>query len=168
MKNNVNFGRIAVSLNNDQKYVMAFAWINPKGLYLLEAFPEVIMIDTTEKTNNEKRPLLTAGGKDSNGSMFIFLRVFMPNQQSWMFRWVFSVVFPRLIPKHILQNIKIVITDGGPQEFLQVDNAIENVIPNSKRIRCGWHIVHQGFDRYVDTTFPDISSTIVDNHKKII
>ena len=22
------------------------------------------MIDTTEKTNNEKRPLLTAGGKD--------------------------------------------------------------------------------------------------------
>ena len=126
------------------------------------------MVDTTKKTNNEKRPLLTAGGKDLNGNMFIFLRVFMPNQQSWMFRWVFSVVFPRLIPKHILQNIKIVITDGDPQEFLQVDNAIENIIPNAKRVRCGWHLVHQGFDRYVDTTFPDISITVIDSYKKII
>ena len=168
LRNNINFGRIAMSLNDNQKYMMAFAWINPKELFILEAFPEVIMVDTTEKTNNEKRPLLTAGGKDSNGNMFIFLRVFMPNQQSWMFRWVFSVVFPRLIPKHILQNVKIVITDGDPQEFLQVDNAIENVIPNAKRVRCGWHLVHQGFDRYVDTTFPDICSTVIDNHKKII
>ena len=85
-----------------------------------------------------------------------------------MFRWVFSVVFPCLIPKHILQNIKIVITDGDPQEFLQIDNAIENVIPNAKRIRCGWHIVHQGFARYVGTAFLDICSAIVDNHKKMI
>ena len=48
---------------------MSFDWVNPKELYLLEAFPEVIMIDTTEKNNNERRPLLIAGGKDSNGKM---------------------------------------------------------------------------------------------------
>ena len=168
LKNNINFGRVALDLSDDQKYMMSFAWVNPKELYLLEAFPEVIMIDTTEKTNNEKRPLLTAAGKDSNGNMFIFLRVFMPNQQSWMFRWVFSVVFPRLIPKNILQHVKIVITDGDAQEFTQVDNAIVNVIPNAQRVRCGWHIVHQGFDRYVDTTFPDIPSSTIDEHKKII
>ena len=110
LKNNVTFGRNALSLTGNEKYMMSFAWVNPKELVLLEAFPEVIMIDTTEKTNNEKRPLLTAGGKDSNGNMFLFLRVFMPNQQSWMFRWIFSVVFPRLIPKHILCNVRVVIT----------------------------------------------------------
>ena len=54
---------------------MSFAWVSPKEIYLLEAFPEVVMIGTTEKTNNEKRPLLTAGGKDSHGNMFIFLQV---------------------------------------------------------------------------------------------
>ena len=58
------------------------------------------------------------------------------------------------------------ITDGDSQEFTQVDNAIENVIPNAQRVRCGWHIVNQGFDRYVDTTFPDVPSTTVDHHKK--
>ena len=127
LKNNVDYGRIAMNLQQEQKYMMSFAWVNPKEVYILDAFPEVIMIDTTEKTNNEKRQLLTACAKDSNGNMFIFLRVFMPNQQSWMFRWVFSVVFPRLIPKHILTKVRIVITDGDPQEFSQVDNAIESV-----------------------------------------
>ena len=48
LKNNVNFGRIAMALNDDQKYMMAFAWINPKELFIMEAFPEVIMVDTTE------------------------------------------------------------------------------------------------------------------------
>ena len=141
--------------------MMSFTWVNPKESYILDAFPEVIMIDTIVKTNNEKRPLLTAGAKDSNGNMFIFLRVFMPNQQTLMFRWVFSVVFPRLILKHILSKIRIVITDGDSQEFSQVDNAIESVIPNAKRVRCGWHIVHKSFEKYIDTTFPDISTSIV-------
>ena len=67
-----------------------------------------------------------------------------------------------------MSKIQIVITDRDPQEFSQVDNAIGNVTPNAKRVRCGWHIVHQGFDHYVDTTFPDISSTVVDDHKQII
>ena len=116
-----------------------------------------------EKINNKKRPSLTAGRKDSNSNMFISLRFIMPNQQSWMCRWVFSVVFPRLILKHILHNIIVVITDGDPQEFLQVDYLMENAIPNAKRVRCGWHIVHQGFYRHVDTTFPYISSTVVDH-----
>ncbi len=70
----------------------------------------------------------------------------MPNQQSWMFCWVFSVVFPKFIPKHILLSVKIIITDGDPQEYTQVDNAIENVLFNARRIRCGWHIVAQGFE----------------------
>ena len=72
LRNNVNFGRNAMCLTGEQKYMMSFAWVNPKERVLLEAFPEVIMIDTTEKTNNEKRSLLATGGKDSNVNMFIF------------------------------------------------------------------------------------------------
>ena len=82
LKNKMDFGRVAMNLQEEQKYMMSFAWLNPKELHLLEVFPEVIMVDTTEKTNNEKRPLLTAGWKYSNGNTFVFLRVFMPNQQS--------------------------------------------------------------------------------------
>ena len=168
LKNNVNFRRHSMNLTGEQKYMMSFAWVNPKELVLLVAFPEVIMIDTMEKTNNKKRSLLTAGGKDSNGNMFIVLRVFMPNQQSWMFWWIFSVVYPRLIPKHILCDIKVIITNGDPQKFSQIDNAILNVIPNAKRLRCGWHIVSQGFEKNVDTTFSDLPTTVIDENKKIV
>ena len=65
----------------------------------------------------------------------------MPNQQSWMFRWVISVVFPRLVPKHITQNIKIIISDGDPQEYSQIDNATKMYFPSVYRVRCGWNIV---------------------------
>ena len=51
---------------------MSFAWVNPDELSFLEAFPQVIMVITAEKTNNEKRPLLTAGGRDLNVKMLIF------------------------------------------------------------------------------------------------
>ena len=32
-----------MELKQEQKYMMSFAWVNPKELYLLDAFPEVIM-----------------------------------------------------------------------------------------------------------------------------
>ena len=139
-------------------------WVNSDELSLIEAFPEVIMVDTTEKINNKNRPLLTVGDKDSNGKIIIFLKCFMPNQQSWMFRWILSVVFSRLIPKHVLCNTKIVITDGDPQEYIQIDNVIQNIIPNTKRIWCGWHIISQGFDKHVNTTSPDIPSSTVEKY----
>ena len=69
---NVRVGRSAKDLDENQKYMMGFAWVIPSELRLFEYFPNVIMVDTVEKTNNEKRPLLTVGGKDSNGKMFIF------------------------------------------------------------------------------------------------
>ena len=50
-----------------QKYLMGFYWVIPTELDLLDAFGEVVYVDTVEGTNNEERPLLTCGGKDSEG-----------------------------------------------------------------------------------------------------
>ena len=168
LKQHVDHGRVASSLTNEHKYMMGFAWVVPSEILLFEAFPHVVYIDTTEKTNNEKRPLLTVGAKDSNGKVFIFLRVFMPNQQAWMFRWVLSVVFPRLIPKHIHSKIKIIISDGDPQEYLQIDNAIQVYFPSLTRVRCAWHIISKGLEDNVDMKFPDLPSNIIQDQRSII
>jgi len=50
---NVRVGTSATQLEENQKYMMGFAWVIPIELYMLEAFPNVIMVDTVEKTNNE-------------------------------------------------------------------------------------------------------------------
>ena len=57
----------------------------------------------------------------------------MPNQQAWMFRWVFSVSWPRLIPKHILDRIKLILSDGDSTEYNQIDNAIKKYMPHVYR-----------------------------------
>ena len=52
---NVRVGRSAKNLEDNQKYMMGFAWVIPNELRLFECFPNVIMVDTVEKTNNEKK-----------------------------------------------------------------------------------------------------------------
>ena len=79
----------------DAQYLMvALAWVIPTNTEYFEKFPEVVFVDVIEDTNKDNRPLLTASGKDANGKMFTFLRAFLPNEQSLIFRWIFSVVFP--------------------------------------------------------------------------
>ena len=119
------------------------------------------MVDTVEKTNNEKISLLTVGGKDSNGKMFIFLRCFMPNQQRWMFCWIFSLFMPSLISKKLLEKVRIIISDGDSLFSTQVDNAIRPYFKNTKHFRCGWHLIHKGWERHVDniSQFNNVSMT---------
>ena len=62
---------------DNSRYVIELAQIIPDEIHLLELFKHVIFIDITEKTNNDKQPLLPAGFNDSFGKNIIF---FMPNQ----------------------------------------------------------------------------------------
>ena len=110
---------------------MSIAWAIPCERRLFEMFPEVIVFDTTNKTNNESRLLLTMAGKDSNGKMFTFLRAFLPNEKGWVFRWVFSIVFPQLFGNIILKLIQVIITDGDSQEYNQLDNVISEFMPHA-------------------------------------
>ena len=108
-------------------------------------FLEVICVDTVSNTNKDKRPLLTISGRDSYGKMFMILRDFLPNERAWVFRWIFSIVMPTLFPLYILSKVKTIITDGCPQEFMQIDIDRENVVKNTVCIRCGFHFVRMGW-----------------------
>ena len=81
---------------------MAIAWVIPTERALLNLFPEVLFVDALKDTSKESRPFLLISGKDTNGKLFTIIRIFLPNEQSWIFRWVFSVVLPRMFNKYIL------------------------------------------------------------------
>ena len=70
------------------------------------------------------------------------------------------------MPMKILCNIKFIITDDIPQEFSQVDNTIEKILLNDRMIRCEWHNNTQGFEKHVNTKFPDPFPSLTDQHKK--
>ena len=141
-------GRMSLSLKPHHKYMISFSWVTPSEKEKCNLFPEVMTVDTVFGTNNENRPLLTMGGKDSNGKMFIFLRAYLPHEKGWIFRWIFSVVLPKMFSNTVLQRTRLVISDGDLQEYQQLDNAIEKYFPHIVRIRCGWHIVDRAWDKY--------------------
>ena len=148
---------------------MAFAWTIPSERKMIDLFPSVIYVYTTCDTNNEGRPLLSMSGKDSHSRVFTFLRAFLPNQQMWVFRWVFCVLLPKMYGKRLLSKVQVVITDGDSQEFSQLDNAIKSFFPQVKRVRCGWHIVNRGWNSNIEgpKVFPKSQQYFYDRVRKI-
>ena len=130
--------------------MMAFAWVTPLEKLRFKMFPMVIYCDATMDTNNEGRPLLTMTGKDTSSKTFTILRVYLPNQQMWVFRWVFNVLLPEMYGNQVLSNVNTFITDGDSQEISQLDNAITTFFPRVKRIRCGWHIINRGWMHHIE------------------
>jgi hypothetical protein len=132
-------------LTSNEDLLIALAFVNPKERRLFKLFPHVLKIDCTPGTNNEKRPLLTITGRDSLGKMFTVMRVFLPNERAWVFRWMFQEVLPLLLGITYLQRVQVMITDGDSQEFQQLDAAIAKFFPQTQRVRCGWHLVNRGW-----------------------
>ena len=98
---------------------------------MFHAFPEVVCVDGTHKTNNESRPLLTLSVKDSNGKVTVVVRCIAPNERSWFFRWLFQEALPVLLGAQSLYSVKLIMTDGDSQEMSQVDFAISSYFVNA-------------------------------------
>lgn len=130
---------------DDQDIVLSLVWATPKMRQAFRAYPEVLFIDGTHKTNNEKYPLFTVGIRDADFKVNVVLRAFCPNERAWMFEWFFNEAIPSILGINACKQVKIIITDGDSQETKGLDNAIRRgVFGGAQRRRCGWHIIHQG------------------------
>ena len=78
--NFVHISRTAYNYKPAQLFMIGIAWVLPSERSFVKMFPEGIVVNATNNTNDEERPLLTIRGKDSNGKMFTALRVFLPNE----------------------------------------------------------------------------------------
>lgn len=137
--------RSQYQLTPEQKLTFSVAWVDPKERRKFRQFPEVLHIDATSDSNEEDRPLLTITGQDANGRMFTIMRVFLPNEQAWMFRWIFQTAMPILLGEKWMSRIRVIISDGDSQEIKQLDAAIQLFFPQVMRVRCGWHIIDRGW-----------------------
>ena len=139
--------REKMKLSHHQNLLISVAWVIPSEREYFSRFPQVLFIDATAQTNNERRPLLLICGKDAKGKMFPVLRAFLPNERAWVFRWVFNVALPSLFSKSVLEKVNIIVSDGDSQEYSQIDICINNHIRNASRVRCGWHLVDKYWNK---------------------
>ena len=81
------------------------------------------------------------------------------------------MVMPSLINKKLLEKVlRIIISDGDSQFFSQIDNAIRPYFKNAKRVHCGWHLIHKGWEQHINnasqfnnfsmTEYRDIKQTL--------
>ena len=121
--------RRLLPISDSQEMMVGIAYAMPYEVRQFELFNVCLHIDATADSNKEGRPLVTVSSKDLYGKMFIVLRAFLPNEQSWSYKWFFHTVLPTLLGKDVLKRIKIIVTDGNSQEISQLDDAITMFFP---------------------------------------
>ena len=76
--------------------------------------------------------------------MFMILCNFLLNGRAWLFCLIFSMVLPTLFPSYVLCQVNAIITDGCPQEFIQIDNARKITLKIALHIQCGFQLDRMG------------------------
>ena len=127
----------ALNTQPHQDLLLSVALTTPEEISLLPLYPEVLYVDCVGVTNTNKLPLLSITGKTCLGRMFTILRAYLPNERSWVFRWVFSTVLPKVFPRYLRNSVKVIISDGDAQEFTQLNCGIKAFFPKCRRLRCG-------------------------------
>ena len=137
--------RDELHINNDQQVLLSFAWISGSKRDMLQKFPELVVVDVTEKTNKEKRSMFMATGIDGLGKIFIAFHCYMPNAQASSYNWIYTHVMPTLWGHEIISNIQAVITDGEHALYDPLRNL--TLLPdstwNASLYRCTFHLFTQ-------------------------
>lgn len=145
-----------LTLHDDQSLLLAVCWITNEERRLTEMFPEVLYMDVTSQTNNEKRPLFLVAGKDNYGRSFTAARIFLPSEQSWVFRWIFQNCLPELFGDRVTKRNKLVITDGDSHCYDAFKEAALQCGPweGSSHLLCQWHLLSYSWKREVSSHAP--------------
>ncbi len=141
--------RLSRAIPKEQDLFVAVLWVTKGEKETFRKFPYVMKIDTTFGTNDRSMPLLSITGPDSNGKTFTVARAYIPNEQSWVFRWILSHALPQILGIDVMQRIVVILSDGDSTEIFQINNLIDELCPHVHRQRCGWHLVDRGWERLI-------------------
>jgi len=111
-----------------------FFFVNPISYKIWRAFPHVLILDATYKTNAYGLPLLEIVGLTSTNKTFCVAFAFLQNEREDNFTWVLDCL-RRTLDGYMLP--RVIVTDRE----LALMNACENVFLNTTRVLCRWHIM---------------------------
>jgi len=108
------------------KVLLACAWSTDEELVTWSLFPETVSMDTTFKTNNEKRALFTVTCLDNNRKALHVMSIFVPSEQKWVFHYIFNYVMPKMVGMETINKCEVALTDGDSCEYMPLRNLCEN------------------------------------------
>ena len=145
-------------IRDDGQLLVLFLYASNKELRLVRMHPEFCAADITFGTNDEKKELFTLAFKDGNNKAFNGGRCFIPNAQKWVFGMLFKNCLPLFWDKSICHNLKLMLTDGCPSEYLPfiLNIGFNKSFPKAVHGLCYYHLAIQGFKKHVDPNIPRV------------
>jgi hypothetical protein len=108
-------------------------FIHPLSFDIWRAFPWIVEIDATYKTNLYNMPLVEIVGVTSTGKTFSIAYAFITNEQEANYRWVLQCLKSTLDEGFC---VRVVLTDRD----LALMRACQAVMPETKLLLCRVHI----------------------------
>ncbi|XP_022041249.2 uncharacterized protein LOC110943825 [Helianthus annuus] len=122
-------------------------FVHPYSITMWRAFPHVMLIDATYKTNLYNMPFVQVVGMTSTGKSFCIAHAVICKERRGNYVWVLERIKSIL---HECMMSRVIVTDRE----LALINACSKVFPNAKRLLCHFHIQQniarkckEGFDK---------------------
>ncbi|KAF5755561.1 putative MULE transposase domain, FHY3/FAR1 family [Helianthus annuus] len=108
-------------------------FVHPYSITMWRAFPHVMLIDATYKTNLYNMPFVQVVGMTSTGKSFCIAHAVICKERRGNYVWVLERIKSIL---HECMMPRVIVTDRE----LALINACSKVFPNAKRLLCHFHI----------------------------
>ena len=119
---------------DESNTVQAVFFMHPKSKIMWRAFPHVLLMDSTYKTNLYKMPFVQMVGVTSTLKTFSVCHAFINLEREENFIWVLERLKSTLEDESIMP--RVIVTDRD----LALVKALSSVFRNSVHLLCRWHI----------------------------
>ncbi|KAI8574614.1 hypothetical protein RHMOL_Rhmol01G0367800 [Rhododendron molle] len=107
-------------------------WTDGRSQMDYAAFGDVLVFDTTYRTNAYKKPFVILAGVSNNFTTTIFGCALLSKETEDTYNWVLSTFLEAMDGKRPIS----VVTNGD----LAMRNAIRNIFPDARHRLCSWHL----------------------------
>ncbi|XP_058211527.1 protein FAR1-RELATED SEQUENCE 5-like [Rhododendron vialii] len=107
-------------------------WTDGRSKMDYAAFGDVLVFDTTYRTNAYKKPFVILAGVSNNFTTTIFGCALLSKETEDTYNWVLSTFLEAMDGKRPIS----MVTDGD----LAMRNAIRNIFPDVRHRLCSWHL----------------------------
>jgi len=117
--------------NKEINQLENFAVSTEKMSQLYNLFNDVVLVDTTYKTNRFRMPLLVIAGINEDSKIFLLGFALLASEKEENVKWAFQKIFSHLNKKPL-----IICSDSCPT----LNSVIANLFPSTHHLWCGWHV----------------------------
>ncbi|KAF7154613.1 hypothetical protein RHSIM_Rhsim01G0159200 [Rhododendron simsii] len=136
-------GYLAAQVSNDPRFFFKYSvdeedrletlfWADGRSQMDYAASGDLLVFDTTYRTNAYKKPFVILAGVSNNFMTTIFGCALLSNETEETYNWVLATFLDAMDGKRPIS----VVTNGD----LAMRNAIRNIFPHARHRICSWHL----------------------------